>query len=357
MLNGNHPARWWNPLENNAVQCVLCPRNCIIPDGKNGFCFVRANHDGKLVLTTYGRSSGFCIDPVEKKPLYHFYPGTSVLSFGTAGCNMGCKYCQNWDISKSKEFDRLCEKASPVMISDTAKKVGAKSVAFTYNDPIIFSEYAIDTAKECQINGIKTIAVTAGYISQEAREEFFEYIDAANVDLKSIRNSFYNRITLAEIKPVLDTLIFIKEKTNVWLELTNLIIPGENDSDGDLNDICSWIADHLGNEIPVHFSAFHPAFQMMSYHPTPKQTLIRARRIAMDKGLKFVYTGNIDDDEGSTTYCSVCHQKIIQRKWYEITKYNISMNKCMNCQTTCAGHFDEKHGTWGSRCVSVKLEE
>ncbi|MDD3374677.1 MAG: AmmeMemoRadiSam system radical SAM enzyme [Candidatus Omnitrophica bacterium] len=355
MTNNNHTAQWWKKLEGNSVQCYLCPRLCVIPEGSRGFCFVRQNIAGELILTTYGRSSGFCIDPIEKKPLYHFYPGTSVLSFGTAGCNMGCKFCQNWDISKSKEFDRLSEKATPKTIADTAKKVGAKSVAFTYNDPVIFAEYAIDTAKECHLNNIKTISVTAGYISKEAREEFFENMDAANVDLKSISESFYRRLALAQLKPVLDALIFIKERTNTWLEVTNLIIPGENDSDDDLNKICTWIVENLGKEVPVHFSAFHPSFQMMNYSPTPKQTLLRARQIALSKGLQYVYTGNIDDDEGSITHCAVCHQKLIERSWYEVKEYHLINNRCDNCHTSCAGFFDEKPGSWGSRCVSVKL--
>ncbi|MDP8263972.1 MAG: AmmeMemoRadiSam system radical SAM enzyme [Candidatus Aceula lacicola] len=357
MLNNNYQARWWKKLKEGSVQCYLCPRLCLILENKRGFCFVRQNIGGELILTTYGRSSGFCIDPIEKKPLYHFYPGTSVLSFGTAGCNMGCKFCQNWNISRSKEFDCLSERATPMMIAETAKKVGVKSVAFTYNDPVIFAEYAIDTAKECRLKGIKTIAVTAGYISNEARKEFFESMDAANVDLKSINESFYKRLVLAELKPVLDTLIFIKEKTNVWLEITNLIIPGENDSDDDLKNICNWIVENLGREVPIHFSAFHPNFQMMNYNPTPKQTLLKARQIALQKGMQHVYTGNIEDDEGSTTYCSTCHQNVIERSRYEIKQYHLINNKCDSCHASCAGFFDQKPGAWGSRCVSVKLGE
>ena len=337
-----HIAKFWEKKEGNKVKCNLCPRHCILSEGQNGFCFVRKNVNGKMILATYGRSSGFCVDPVEKKPLNHFYSGTSVLSFGTAGCNLGCKFCQNWDISKSREFDRLTEQATPEMIAKTAKNSGCESVAFTYNDPIIFAEYARDTAIECHKLGIKTVAVTAGYITDEAREYFFEHIDAANVDLKAFSEEFYEKYTSGHLQPVLDTLIYLKHKTNVWFEITNLIIPGANDSDQELERMADWIVDNLGVGVPIHFTAFYPAFKMTNHPQTPLETLLKARDIALSKGIKYVYSGNVSDIKSSSTYCSNCKQLLIERDRYKITKNNlINKNQCSKCATVCAGHFNE----------------
>ena len=234
-------ARYWKKMEDKGVQCVLCPRHCLLKNQQRGFCFVRQNIDGQLVLTTYGRSSGFCVDPIEKKPLNHFYPGSGTLSFGTAGCNLGCRFCQNWDISRSREFDRLNAKASPKQIALAAKNGGCKSVAFTYNDPVIFAEYAIDIAKECHAIGIKTVAVTAGYIEGRAREDFFSHMDAANVDLKSFSEKFYKEKVFGTLQPVLDTLTYIKKETKTWLETTTLLIPGENDSSKEITELSRFL--------------------------------------------------------------------------------------------------------------------
>jgi len=322
------------------LQCQQCPRQCLLDEGQRGFCFVRQNIDHKIVLTTYGRTSGFALDPVEKKPLYHFLPGTSTLSFGTLGCNLGCQFCQNWNISKSKEFDHLSEEASPKDIALNARRLNAQSVAFTYNDPVIFAEYAIDTAIECHKLGVKTIAVTAGYITPQARGAFFEHMDAANVDLKSFSEDFYHKITLGHLQPVLDTLVYLKKETKVWLEITNLIIPGLNDKETEIADMCQWIVDHLGNDVPVHFSAFHPGYKMSDHPATPLETLQQARDIACAKGLNFVYTGNVHDAKNSGTYCPACKKLLIARDWFVLKEYNLKGNACGSCGFPIAGVFE-----------------
>ncbi len=353
--NENFPGRFWKTVEGNRILCELCPRHCSLAEGQRGFCFVRQNLGGQMILTTYGRSSGFCIDPIEKKPLNHFYPGTSIFSFGTAGCNLGCKFCQNWSISKSKEFDSLGEEASPKQIAQTAQKLSCRSVAFTYNDPVIFSEYAIDTADACRELGIFAVAKTAGYLTDDARPEFFKHMNAANIDLKSFREDFYKKITLAALQPVLDTLIYLKNETKVWFEITNLIIPDENDSDQELHDMTEWIMTNLGADVPLHFSAFHPDFKMMNHPPTPAATLTRARNIALSKGLHYIYTGNVHDPEGASTYCPNCKKKIIERDWYELGKFHIRDGKCGFCQTIIPGHFENRPGHWGSRRMPVSM--
>jgi pyruvate formate lyase activating enzyme len=351
------PARFWQALPDGRLQCDLCPRHCQLKEGQRGFCFVRQNVNDKMVLTTYGRSSGFCIDPIEKKPLNHFYPGTPVLSFGTAGCNLGCRFCQNWDISKSREMDRLMDEASPEKIAIVAKQMGCRSVAFTYNDPVIFAEYAIDIAIECQKVGIKTVAVTAGYVTESARGEFYEVMDAANVDLKSFSEDFYKKICFAELKPVLDTLVFLKHKTDIWFEITTLLIPDANDSDAEIRALSTWILNELGPDVPLHFSAFHPDFKMRDRPPTPKATLWRAREIAMSVGLHYVYMGNVHDRAGSSTYCPSCHNVVIERDWYELGAYNIENGACSFCQTPINGFFEKSAGTWGRKRIPVQLSK
>jgi pyruvate formate lyase activating enzyme len=257
------PTIYWHQLKDGRVQCELCPRLCKLHEGQRGFCFVRARQQDQIVLTTYGRSSGFCVDPIEKKPLNHFLPGTPVLSFGTAGCNLACKFCQNWDISKSRQVDILADAAAPQTIAGAAADLGCASVAFTYNDPVIFFEYAIDVAQACHARGLKTVAVTAGYICADPRVEFFRHMDAANVDLKAFTESFYHDLTSAHLQPVLDTLMYLKHDTQVWLEITTLLIPGANDSDEELDAMTHWVVEHLGPDVPMHFSAFHPDWKML----------------------------------------------------------------------------------------------
>jgi pyruvate formate lyase activating enzyme len=351
-----HPARWWHALADGRIQCDLCPRDCRLHEGQRGQCFVRARQNDALVLTTYGRSSGFCIDPIEKKPLNHFYPGSSVLSFGTAGCNLACKFCQNWDISKSRDMDRLMDKASPAAIAEAALGSGCRSVAFTYNDPVIFAEYALDTADACHALGIKTVAVTAGYIHDEPRREFFARMDAANVDLKAFTEEFYFKLTGAHLAPVLETLSYLVHETSCWTEITTLLIPGRNDSDAELGALAAWVARELGSEVPLHFSAFHPDYKLQDIAATPASTLARARRIAQAAGLQHVYTGNIHDPEGGTTYCPACDAPLIVRDWHRITAYGLTeAGACPYCGQRLAGHFDAKQGDFGRRRVPVRL--
>ena len=342
-------------LPDGRVECRLCPRFCKLQDGQRGFCFVRQRTGDQMVLTTYGRSSGFCIDPIEKKPLNHFLPGSSVLSFGTAGCNLGCRFCQNWDISKAREFDRLSDAATPERIAATAQRLGCRSVAFTYNDPVIFAEYAIDVACACRAQGIKTVAVTAGYITDEARPEFYRAMDAANVDLKGFTEEFYHRLCFAELQPVLDTLVYLRRETDVWFEVTTLLIPGANDSSEELDRASDWYAANLGPEVPWHFTAFHPDFKMLDTPRTPPATLTRAREIARSKGLKHVYTGNVHDREGGSTWCPGCGTLLIERDWYELGAYNLDGNRCRACGCEIAGRFERQPGNWGARRQPVRL--
>lgn len=309
-----------------------------------------------MVLTTYGRSSGFCVDPIEKKPLNHFYPGSSVFSFGTAGCNLACKFCQNWDISKSRETDTLMDQAAPDEIAAAAERAGCRSVAFTYNDPVIFAEYAMDVADACRARGLKTVAVTAGYMHDEARRAFYEKMDAANVDLKAFSDDFYFKLTGARLQPVLDTLTYLKRETGVWVELTTLLIPGHNDSDAELAAMSAWIARELGPDVPLHFTAFHPDWKMRDIPPTPPATLARARDIALKAGLHYVYTGNVHDTTGGTTYCPDCHEPLIVRDWYRIDRYALTADgHCPHCNAAVAGHFDAFSHPFGNRRIPVAL--
>ena len=349
--------RYWHGLDDGRVQCDLCPRYCKLQDGQRGLCFVRACAGGEIVLTTYGRSSGFCIDPIEKKPLNHFLPGTPVLSFGTAGCNLTCKFCQNWDISKSREFDKLQDLASPKMIAQGALKTGCKSVAFTYNDPIIFLEYAVDVAKACHALGLKTVAVTAGYICDQPRQELFKHMDAANVDLKAFTEDFYKRLCSSELAPVLETLKYLKHETDVWFELTTLLIPGENDSEAELEEMTQWVVENLGTDVPMHFSAFHPDWKMMDVPATPFSTLSMARNIALKNGVRYAYTGNVHDFEGESTYCHNCGEVLIGRDWYQLSTWSLSEDgDCQKCGTTAAGVFGGPPGVWGAKRKRVILK-
>jgi pyruvate formate lyase activating enzyme len=350
------PTKYWHRLDDDRVQCDLCPRFCKLREGQRGLCFVRARLDDQIVLATYGRSSGFCIDPIEKKPLNHFLPGTPVLSFGTAGCNLACKFCQNWDISKSREVDTLADQASPERIATAAARLGCRSVAFTYNDPVIFLEYAVDVADACRAAGVRTIAVTAGEICPEPRRDFYRHIDAANVDLKGFTERFYRSVCGGDLATVKETLEYLKHETSVWFEITTLLIPGENDSDRELDEMTRWIASRLGPDVPLHFTAFHPDYKMVDVAPTPPATLTRARRIALGNGLRYVYTGNVHDEAGGSTYCHGCGETLIGRDWYVLTAWNLTPEgACASCGTRCAGVFEPEPGRWGARRLPVHL--
>jgi len=350
------PTRFWHLLGDGRIQCDLCPRHCRLREGQRGLCYVRKRLDDEVKLVSYGRSSGFCVDPIEKKPLNHFYPGSAVLSFGTAGCNLACKFCQNWDMSKSREMDTLADAASPERLAEVAREAGCRSVAFTYNDPVIFLEYALDVAAACRRRGIKTVAVTAGYIDPEPRKEFFAGMDAANVDLKAFSDLFYYKICGAHLKPVLETLEYIKAETDTWLELTTLIIPGHNDSDQELEAMTRWVVAHLGPDVPMHFTAFHPDWKMMDVPATPPATLTRARRIALDNGVRYAYTGNVYDPEGSSTWCHVCGERLIERAAYHIGEWRLDAEgRCRSCRTRVAGHFATQADSHGARPRPVRI--
>jgi pyruvate formate lyase activating enzyme len=350
------PTTWWHRLEDGRVQCDVCPRACKLRDGQRGLCFVRACEGGEVVLTTYGRSSGFCVDPIEKKPLNHFLPGSSVLSFGTAGCNLACRFCQNWDISKSRELDTLADAASPESIAAAAVALGCASVAFTYNDPTIFLEYAADAADACRERGIRAVAVTAGYICAEPRAELYRHVDAANVDLKGFTEEFYGRVCAGHLQPVLETLEYLVHETDVWVEITTLLIPGLNDSEQELDRLTAWVVDRLGVGVPLHFTAFHPDYRMLDRPPTPPETLTRAREIAFSNGVRYCYTGNVHDREGGSTRCHGCGQLVVERDWYELGVYRLGDDgRCERCGTQIPGVFAGPPGTWGRRRLPVAL--
>ena len=351
-----HPGRWWHALPDGRIQCDLCPRDCQLHEGQRGACFVRQMVDGAMQLTTYGRSSGFCIDPIEKKPLNHFYPGSSILSFGTAGCNLACKFCQNWDISKSRDMDRLMDAAGPELIARRADEMGCKSVAYTYNDPVIFAEYAMDTALACRTRGLKNVAVTAGYMYHAPEVEFYASMDAANVDLKGFTNDFYVKYCAGQLQPILDTLVYLVKETPVWVEITTLLIPTLNDSDEEIRRLAEWIARELGPDVPLHFSAFHPDWKMKDLPPTPPATLTRARQLAQEAGLHYVYTGNVHDRTGGTTFCPGCREPLIVRDWYEIPAYRLTDDgHCPHCGAAIAGRFEHFRKPFGARRIPVAM--
>ena len=355
-IGASVPGRYWHRLDDGRLQCDVCPRECKLHEGQRGLCYVRARENDQIVLTTYGRSSGFCLDPIEKKPLNHFLPGTAVLSFGTAGCNLTCKFCQNWDISKARADDRLQQHATPEAIARATVESGARSVAFTYNDPVIFLEYAVDVAAACREAGLKTVAVTAGYIGEAARPEFFAAMDAANIDLKGFTENFYRKLCTGSLDAVLDTLRYVKHATTTWLEITTLLIPGENDSSEEMAALSDWMMEALGPDVPLHFTAFHPDWKMMDKPPTPASTLTRAREIARAAGLRYVYTGNVHDESGQSTYCASCGERLIGRDWYVITGWALDGDgRCAACGDPCPGLFDPLPGMWGARRAPVLI--
>ena len=332
--------RWQEPLGDKRVQCTLCPRYCKIPEGKSGFCYVRKNINGNIYNIAYGRPTGFAVDPIEKKPLFHFLPGSTVLSFGAAGCNLGCKFCQNWHISKVKIDDANALEATPDQVIELAKKNNCPSIAFTYNDPTIWAEYAMDISILAKQEGIKSVWVTAGYITPEARVEAYANVDAANIDLKAFSQEFYGKITLSKLEPVLDTISWLKNETDVWIEITNLVIPTLNDGDDEFKKMVDWILENLGPESPLHFTAFHPDFKLKDLPRTNPNTLNRARDIAIKAGLKYCYVGNVFDIESSTTYCPECNADLIKRNWHDVLSMDIKNGGCPSCGTKIAGVFN-----------------
>lgn len=350
------PTQFWHPISDGRIQCDVCPRYCKLRQGQRGLCYIRGCENSQIVLHSYGRSSGFCIDPIEKKPLNHFLPGSSVLSFGTAGCNLACKFCQNWDISKSRQMDTLADSASPEQLAQVAQQHGCKSIAFTYNDPVVFMEYAIDTAIACHEKNIKAVAVSAGYMCAKPREVFYAHMDAVNIDLKAFNERFYKKLCGAKLAPVLDTLKYLHQETQVWLEITTLLIPDENDSEQELNAMCQWLFDNLGPDVPLHFSAFHPDWKMMDKQKTSPDSLTRARQIGINNGLRYVYTGNVHDPIGSSTYCPNCNKVVIERDWYQIRQYQLDdLGHCKYCNFQMPGYFSGPQGHWGAKRIPLKV--
>ncbi len=351
-----HPARFWETESDGRLRCTLCPRFCTLRDGQRGMCFVRMRQGDRLVLDTYGRSTGFCIDPIEKKPLNHFLPGTPVLSFGTAGCNLACKFCQNHEISKSREVDSLAHEAAPEKIAQVARAEGCASVAFTYNDPVIFHEYALDTAAACREVGIKSVAVTAGYICDAPRSEFFAAMDAANIDLKGFSEEFYRKLTGSEIAPVLETIEYAVNETECWVELTTLLIPGENDSAAELEALSSWVMETCGPDVPLHFTAFRPDHRMLSHERTPLETLLRAREVARQAGLRHVYIGNAHHRDAQSSYCAGCGERVIGRDWHTLSDWKLDdLGGCVTCGTRFHGVIDGPPGDWGRERLPLRM--
>jgi len=350
------PTRYWHTLVDGKIQCDVCPRACKLQEGQRGLCFVRGREADQIKLFSYGRSSGFCVDPVEKKPLNHYLPGTSVLSFGTAGCNLACKFCQNWDISKSREMDRLMDLAMPETLAQTAQELGCASMAFTYNDPVVFMEYAMDAADAGHASGIRSIAVTAGYMCPEPRRDFYQHMDAANVDLKGFTEEFYWKTCGGHLQPVLDTLMYLKHESDVWFEITTLLIPGANDSEKEIEELTQWVMENLGPDVPLHFTAFHPDWKMQDKPPTPSSTLTMARAIGIKNGLHYCYTGNVHNLKGGSTYCHHCGALLIERDWYELRKWQLDASgNCRQCRTGLSGVFNERPGHWGRRRMPVRI--
>ncbi|WP_051304907.1 AmmeMemoRadiSam system radical SAM enzyme [Chitinilyticum litopenaei] len=347
---------WFHALPDGRLQCDLCPRDCKLRDGQHGACLIRERHGDAIMLTSWGRSSGFCVDPIEKKPLNHFHPGSSVLSFGTAGCNLACKFCQNWDISHSRELDAMQASAMPERLAQLAAELGCRSVAFTYNDPVIFAEYALDVADACHAQGIFTVAVTAGYIKPAPRQLFYAAMDAANIDLKGFTEDFYRQYCGAKLAPVLDTLLYVQHETDCWLEITTLLIPDTNDSDAEIAALCRWVHAELGDAVPLHFTAFHPDYKLTDRHATPAATLNRARQLGLDAGLRHVYTGNVHTAEGGTTFCPACHAVLIERDGYRILRYRLNeTGTCLDCGQPLAGRFGRYQGSFGNRRIPLHL--
>jgi pyruvate formate lyase activating enzyme len=335
-----HEGQWWEAEANGRLHCYLCPRHCHIHEGQSGFCFIRVNRGGKLYSLGYGAPAALQVDPIEKKPLNHFLPGTRVFSMGTAGCNMGCFFCQNWDISKSRQDQVKARDVPPEAVPELALNYGCDSIAFTYNEPTIWGEYVIDICRAAKSYGLKTVMVSNGYITKEAFHDIYDHIDAANVDLKAFTENFYGKITLTHLQPVLETLLLLKNETSVWFEITNLMIPGLNDDPEETRKLSGWIQENLGPDVPLHFTAFHPEFKLQDKPPTPPETLHQARRIALEAGLHFVYEGNIVTDAGST-YCPRCTTRLVRRSWHKVEENVLRNGECPRCAQAIPGVWEK----------------
>ena len=350
-----HEASWWEAEPGGRVHCYLCPRHCHIHAGQSGFCFIRVNRGGKLYSLGYGSPAALQIDPIEKKPLSHFLPGSRVFSMGTAGCNMGCFFCQNWDISKSRQDQVRSQRVAPEDVPLLAIEHSCESIAFTYNEPTIWGEYVIDICKAAKDHGLKTVMVSNGYITREAFHDIYDHIDAANIDLKAFTETFYGKITLTHLQPVLDTLQWLKNETSVWFELTNLLIPTLNDGAAEIGKLSEWVMEHLGPDVPLHFTAFHPDFKLRDKPATPPETLHQARKIALDAGLHYVYEGNIFS-EGANTGCPSCGQLLIRRSWHNVLENHLKNGACPSCGVVIPGVW-QRSGKSGLQRAASSLAQ
>jgi len=321
------------------VKCLLCPRTCELKEGERGNCRVRMNIAGRLQTLVYGRPCAVHIDPIEKKPLYHYLPGSRSFSIATAGCNLHCMFCQNWEISQREPEYTTNIDLSPEEVVNQALNAGCRTIAYTYSEPIIFFEYAADTGRLAHKNGLLNVWVTAGYINQEPLKEAVSFIDAAHVDLKGITDTYYKNVCKATLKPVLDTIKTMKD-SGVWVEIINLVVPTYNDTKDDFSRLCDWIIENVGVETPLHFSRFWPTYQLKNLPPTPVESLSLARNIAMAKGIHYVYIGNVPEHEGNNTYCPICKKLIIGRQGYVISGYNIRDGKCGFCGHPIPGRWE-----------------
>ncbi|SBW11535.1 Radical SAM domain protein [uncultured Alphaproteobacteria bacterium] len=342
-------ARYWTPTsEPGGLRCTLCPHGCALRPGASGRCGARANVGGRLHLLTWGRSSGFCIDPVEKKPFAHVLPGSASLSFGGFGCNLSCACCQNWEISRTRGAHGPVHRAAD--IAAAARREGCRSVAITYNEPLIALEWASEVAAAARAEGLRVLGVSAGYLAEAARPEFFACFDAVNLDLKAFSDDTYRRLCGARLAPVLETLKYGVRASRAWIEITTLVIPGVNDGDAEIAALAEWIAAELSPEVPLHLSAFHPAHRMRDRPPTPAATLVRARDRARAEGLKFVYVGNLAVADGGITRCPGCGRAAIARDGAALAAYGLDdAGRCRECGTAIPGVFDGPPGDWGNR--------
>ena len=349
-----HEARWWEAMPGGKVHCYLCPRHCHIGEGQAGFCFIRANQGGKLYSLGYAHPAALQVDPIEKKPLNHFLPGTRVFSMGTAGCNMGCFFCQNWDISKSRADQVRANYIPPEDVVQLAIQHGCPSIAFTYNEPTIWGEYVIDISQAAHEQGINTVMVSNGYTAREAFHDIYDHIDAANIDLKAFTDNFYARVTLSHLQPVLETLEWLKKETSVWVEMTNLIIPTLNDAPAETRALCEWVLEHLGPDVPLHFTAFHPDFKLRDIPGTPPDTLHAARATALEMGLHYVYEGNIRGN-GAHTYCPSCKTLLVRRSWHDVQENHLQNGCCPTCGLAIPGHWtNTRAAAAGKRSLKKK---
>ncbi len=329
-------ALFYKKLKNKIVQCELCPHFCTLKLGERGKCHVRENQNGKLISLIYSKPCSFALDPIEKKPLYHFFPGEMALSIATPGCNLRCKHCQNWEISQSPPEKIPSMNISPKKIIKEAKKKNVKIISYTYTEPTIFYEYMLDTAKLAKKSGIKNTLISNGFINPLPLKLLCKFIDGANIDLKSIKDDFYKKICSGRVEPILESLKILK-KEKVWLEITNLLIPTLNDSEGDIKELVEWIRKNLGIGVPLHFTAFYPCYELSNLPSTSLDTLRKARKIALDAGLKHIYTGNIPDHEGNITFCPKCKKPLIIRKGFSVVENKIKKSKCPYCQEKIDG--------------------